>query len=60
MSENHWRLWSGLNKLRISGDIAQFRGDSAQAGGRPSEQRAGVSSPSYGAFRCLAFVGSEA
>jgi hypothetical protein len=38
ISENHWRLSSGLNKLRISGDIAQFRGDFAQAG--PSEQRA--------------------
>src|SRR5436190_1724866 len=24
MSEKHWRLPSGLNKLKISGDIAQF------------------------------------
>jgi hypothetical protein len=38
--EKHWRLLSGVNKLRISGDIAQFRGDFAQARGRPLEQRA--------------------
>jgi hypothetical protein len=30
-SEKHWRLPSALNKLRIGGDIAQFRGDFAQA-----------------------------
>jgi hypothetical protein len=39
-SEKDWRFASGVNKLRISGDIARFRGDFAHAGGLPSEQQA--------------------
>jgi len=58
--EKHWRLLSALNKLRISGDIAQFRGDFAQAGGRLVGTTGRSSSPSYGASRCLASYGSEA
>lgn len=58
-SEKDWRLPGALNKLRISGDIAQFVVILRKR--RPSVGTTGrSSSPRYGASRCLASHGSEA